>query len=95
VTLFFFFFAEAGKILFVENLVGEKEKRKIAYWGMQGDPETSDPFSDTFLKSLLTSERTPDSILVGRKNGIFQRKMEACGPLALTSCSPLPIDTQK
>jgi hypothetical protein len=20
-----------------------KEKRKIAYWGMQGDPETSDP----------------------------------------------------
>jgi hypothetical protein len=35
--------AEVGKILFVENLVGEKEKRKTAYWRMQGDPETIDP----------------------------------------------------
>jgi hypothetical protein len=34
--------AEVGKILFVENLVGE-EKRKTAYWRMQGDPETGDP----------------------------------------------------
>jgi hypothetical protein len=38
----FFFFAEVGKILFAENLVGE-EKRKTAYWRMQGDPETGDP----------------------------------------------------
>jgi hypothetical protein len=35
--------AEVGKILFVENLVGEKEKRKTAYWRTQGDPETIDP----------------------------------------------------
>jgi hypothetical protein len=33
--------AEVGKILFVENLFGEK--RKTTCWRMQGDLETGDP----------------------------------------------------
>jgi hypothetical protein len=36
--------AEVGKILIVKDFSWRKEKRKTAYWGMQGNPETSDPW---------------------------------------------------
>jgi hypothetical protein len=40
---YFFFFLRSERFYLWRILVGEKEKRKIAYWRMQGDPETSDP----------------------------------------------------
>jgi hypothetical protein len=32
--------AEVGKILFVENLVGEKKRERLNNWGMQGTLKT-------------------------------------------------------
>jgi hypothetical protein len=44
----FFFFCRGQKDFIYREFSWRKEKRKTAYWRMQGDQETSDPPTGTF-----------------------------------------------
>jgi hypothetical protein len=43
ITTFLFIFFRGWKDFICRAFSWRKEKRKTAYWGMQGDPETGDP----------------------------------------------------
>jgi hypothetical protein len=49
-SLDFFFFSRGQKDFICREFSWRKEKRKTAYWRMQGDPETGDPHFIRFLR---------------------------------------------
>jgi hypothetical protein len=36
-------------LFFFKDFICREDKRKTAYWGMQGDPETSGPLQNSFV----------------------------------------------
>jgi hypothetical protein len=63
------FFFRGQKDFICREFSCRKEKRKTAYWGMQGDPETSEPQHTADLKRPVKKQDVLNNLLL-----IFQNE---------------------
>jgi hypothetical protein len=54
---FFFFFCRSQKNFICREFSWWKEKRKTAYWRMQGDPDTGDPSLSFLIEFKLQEDK--------------------------------------